>query len=33
MKEIIKKYGFALFMFFWGAICGGGLVLLVCIYG
>jgi hypothetical protein len=30
---MIGKYGFALLMFFWGAICGGGIIWLVCIYG
>jgi hypothetical protein len=24
---------FSVFMFFWGAICGGGIIWLVCIYG
>lgn len=28
----MRKYTFALFMFFWGVAIGGGLVLLVCIY-
>jgi hypothetical protein len=29
----MKKYAFAIFMFFWGAAIGGGLVAAVFIYG
>jgi hypothetical protein len=29
----MRKYSFAILMFFWGVLIGGGIVLLVCVYG